>query len=169
MAGQSCCVSRAVLILAALTACLRAWRQHIVPQQPKGFPIAALFDGKTRSLVGLSVPLPNGMPLPESGRVVGAEVYPPQPPYGASASIMVRFDQSAERFISSYRTRLDHAGYSLRQQSVLLKRTPLDPSLEDAYEADEKHGDHTIYIAIRGAPAGHFAQLTFWSPPSPRL
>lgn len=155
-----------VLAIALAIGLLLIWR---VPPRLAGFPVAAVSTGNTKPPVGLVAPLPAWILLPAKVHVTGASTLPPQPPYGASAEVMIRLDESVEMFVSSYRTRLKQAGFSMRSHPVLANRLLLDPALEAVYEADETKGGRTIYIAIRGIGATHFAQLTFWSPPSPRM
>ncbi|HEY1638409.1 MAG TPA: hypothetical protein VGF62_07795, partial [Rhizomicrobium sp.] len=97
------------------------------------------------------------------GRVIGAGTYPPQPPWGAAAVVMLQLEQPADDFLAAYRQRLDRAGFSM-------KRIPIPPNLvidaaDSAFEGDERNGGHALFITMRKT---HYAQLTFWSPPVPR-
>lgn len=159
-----------LLTLAALLAVVVVLsHRRILPSHVAGVPVARLAAGFSAPALGLRRPLPAWLPLPETGWVIAAGAYPPQPPFGASATILLRLEQSSDGFVASYRTRLAHAGFALRSNEVLLHRGPFDPMLEQAFEADAKPGGPTIYIAIRGRPGREFAQLTFWNPPAPRL
>jgi len=134
---------------------------------PKGVPIAAIKDGKLAPSIGLVRPLPGWLPLPDEGRVIGAGTYPPQPPYGVAAVVMLKLSDSDEAFVAAYKKRLGEKGFAMR-------RIPIQPNLIiDAptaqYEADERQGGRTIYITMRGTYAARFAQLTFWDVPAPRL
>ena len=129
--------------------------------------MAQIAAGKTAPQIGLAAPFPDWAPLPERGEVIGAEVLPPQPPWGASALMMVRIDETFPGFIAGNRPRLAERGYDLKQ-------VPNPPNLiVDApvatYEADEQAGGHVAYETLRGTPAARYAQLTFWAPPSPKL
>jgi hypothetical protein len=129
-----------------------------------GISVTTLTDREPRPEVGLVGPLPAWIPLPESGSVISAGLYPPQPPFGAAATVTLEIDNSAEAFLTAYQSRLDQAGFSMRRLP-----TPFNLIIDrpDAlFEADERQGGHVIYITMR---ATRFAQLTFWEPPAPRM
>ena len=99
--------------------------------------------------------------------MTGAEVLPPQPPWGASAVIMMRIDESYDAFTAGYRRRLAERGFEL-------KPIPIQPNLViDAplaqFQAEEKAGGHIVYVTYRGDSRARYVQLTYWSPPSPPL
>src|SRR5260221_10722893 len=73
-----------------------------LPALPKGVPVAAIANGKTEPRIGLVSPLPEWIPLPDSGTVVGVRVYRPQPPYGAAVVVMLKLDASAAAFVAAY-------------------------------------------------------------------
>jgi hypothetical protein len=120
----------------------------VPPGLPAGVPVEAIEGGRIAPSIGLVLPLPKGFPLPGKGHVIGAGVYPPQPPFGASASMMMRLDEPPVNFISSCRARLTQAGFALRHPTFA---GPSDPALEKTSEADEILGGRTIYIAIAAA------------------
>jgi len=167
---------RTLLVIAAAAALvalvLLFGRSAILPDGipkgiPEGIPIAKLTDGMPHPEVGLIVPLPGWIPLPGSGRVIGAGTYPPQPPWGAAAVVMVVIDGAAADFVAAYGKRLDSAGFSIR-------RIPNPPNLiidapDSSYEADEREGGHVAYVTMRSTREVRVAQLTFWDPPAPRL
>ena len=155
----------ALIIVIALvaTSALLLGRNVDVPQMPKGVPVAALAARKPLPQIGLVAPLPQWMPLPDRGIVLGAGLYPPQPPFGPAASMMIRLEESQGEFAAAYEKRLIDAGFAMR-------RIPSPPNLiidapDACYEADERMGGRTIYITLR---AKHYVQLTFWDVPAPR-
>jgi len=144
------------LVAAILFVALLLWRPPLLPPPPA--PVVA------------PEPLPAWAILPPGDRkVVAAGTYPPQPPYGAAATITYLLPETGEQFVAAYRAQLTAAGYAIRRV------TPLDvfdvPDLQ--LEADEQGGGpgggHVVYITLRHTWAGSFAQLTFWAPPAPRL
>jgi len=135
---------------------------------PQGIPIDALHDGKPHPEIHLIGPLPDWIPLPESGTVIAAGLYAPQPPYGAAATVTLIVEGSEADFTAAYGRQLEQAGFSVRRIptafSVLLF------ALADVqFEADERVGGHVVYITMRHSWAARFAQLTFWNPPAPHL
>jgi hypothetical protein len=157
-------VAGSALFIVAMA--LAIWRSFTSAAQPPAratIPINRIADGKVAPQVGLVTPLPTWIPLPLKGRVIGAGTYPPQPPWGAAAVVMLQLEQPANDFLAAYRQRLDRAGFSM-------KRIPIPPNLiidaaDSAYEGDERNGGHAVFITMRKT---HYAQLTFWSPPIPR-
>jgi hypothetical protein len=132
-----------------------------------GVPIDRIARGETDPQMGLGAPFPAWAPLPERGQVTGAEVLPPQPPWGASAVILMRIDERYDAFTAAYRRRLAERGFEL-------KPIPIQPNLViDAplaqFQADEKAGGHIVYVTYRGDARARYVQLTYWSPPSPPL
>ncbi len=99
--------------------------------------------------------------------MIGAALYPPQPPYGAAAVAMVAIDDSFEDFAAAYGQLLKARGFDMRS-------SPMPPNLGidrpyAVYEADEVNGGHVVYVTLRGGGGVlRVAQLTFWSPPAPR-
>jgi hypothetical protein len=160
---------RLLFAIAALAAIplLALWRvgtPAAMPTLPRGIPIEKITNGRVAPRVGLVAPLPKWIPLPEKGRVIGAGLYPPQPPWGAPAVVMLQIEEPAQSFLAAYRKRLNQAGFAMR-------RTPIPPNLiidaaDSAFEADERNGGHVVYVTMRRT---WYAQLTFWSPPAPRL
>jgi len=134
---------------------------------PKGIPVAELADGKPHPEILLIAPLPEWIPLPDSGRAITAGVYAPQPPYGAAAVVMVAIDEAPEDYAAAYGRKLEGAGFSVRRLPIGFNLIIDRP--EAQFEADEREGGHIVYITMRGAGDAHFAQLTFWNPPVPRL
>jgi hypothetical protein len=137
------------------------------PPAPKPVPIEAIAGGEAMPQIGLAGPFPGWAPLPDKGLVTGAEIARAQPPYGASAVLMLKTDETWDAFLSGYRRRLDQRGYSLR-------RMPIQPNLiVDApvaqYQADERQGGHVVYVTFRGDKTTRYVQLTYWSPPAPRV
>src|SRR5689334_25124589 len=128
---------RVVLAIAAgiAIALLVLWRAIApasVPPAPSGIPIEKIANGRTAPQVGLIAPLPKWIPLPEKGRVIGAGLYPPQPPWGAAAVVMLQIQEPAGSFLAGYRKRLDQVGFAMR-------RIPIPPNLivdaaDSAYE-----------------------------------
>lgn len=148
------------LAAAVLFVALLLWRPALLPPPPA--PVIA------------PEPMPAWAILPPGNRkVVAAGTYPPQPPYGAAATITYLLQETGEQFVAAYRAQLAAAGYAIRRV------TPRDlfqvPDLQ--LEADEQGagptggagGGHVIYITLRHTWAGSFAQLTFWAPPAPRM
>jgi len=134
---------------------------------PKGIPVAELDPASPHPEIGLIAPLPSWIPLPDSGNVISAGVYPPQPPYGAAAVVMVSTDLSSKDFAAGYGRRLDGAGFAMRQ-------IPNPPNLvidapELSFEADERKGGRVVYVTMRNGFGVRVAQLTFWDVPAPHL
>jgi hypothetical protein len=143
---------------------LQGWSTPL-PAPIKGVPIASIANGETLPHIGLVTPLPDWIPLPESGTVIGAGVYPRRPPYGAAAVVMLKLDMSADAFVAAYGRRLAATGFPLR-------RIPSPPNLViDApyatYEAKDRKNGNTVFVTIRSFWSPHYAQLTFWNPPVP--
>ena len=134
---------------------------------PEGIPIAKLTDGMPHPEVGLIVPLPGRIPLPDSGRVIGAGTYPPQPPWGAAAVVMVVIDGAAADFVAAYGRRLDTAGFSMRR--IANPPNLIIDAPGSSYEADEREGGHVAYVTMRSTRDVRVAQLTFWDVPAPHL
>jgi hypothetical protein len=132
-----------------------------------GIPVSLLADGKPQPRIGLTTPLPNWIPLPEKGYVTGAALYPPQPPFGPAAVVMLRYEEGQGEFIVHYRARLERAGFVVRRIPVLFHLIIDRP--DAAYEADEKNGGHVAYITLRHGFDIRMAQLTFYAPPAPRM
>ena len=116
-------------------------------------------------------PMPAWAVLPPNGRVVTSGVYPPQPPYGAAATITYAIDETAEQFAAAYEAQLTAAGYAVRLIPPRFNVAFDEPDLQ--FEADERNGGpmggHVIYLALRHTRTTRFAQLTFWDPPAPRM
>lgn len=146
-------------------ALLMLWRvavPAVVAPISRGIPIEQIANGGRAPQIGLIAPLPRWIPLPNKGRVIAAGLYPPQPPWGAAAVVMLLIEEPADSFLASYRKRLDGAGFAMY-------RVPIPPNLivdaaDSAFEADERQGGHVVYVNMRRT---HYAQLTFWSPPAP--
>jgi hypothetical protein len=154
----------ALFVVAMALAMWRHFTPPPVPPKVNTVAIEEIANGKVAPQIGMMRPLPTWIPLPLKGRVIGAGTYPPQPPWGASAVVMLRLEQPANDFLAAYRQRLDRAGFSTR-------RIPIPPNLiidaaDSAFEADERKGGHAVFITMRRT---HYAQLTFWSPPIPRM
>src|ERR1043165_7433670 len=129
-------------------------------------PVATLGNGLPRPEVGLLGPLPDWIPLPETGRVFSAGLYPPQPPYGPAAVIMLEIDVSAEAFVPAYVERRRQAGFASRRYDQ--PSMPWDrPDMQ--FEAKDATGAHVIYITMRHGYDVRMAQLTYWSAPVPTL
>jgi hypothetical protein len=80
-------------------------------------------------------PMPAWAILPPGGKVVASGVYPPQPPYGAAATITYAIDETAEEFLAACGAQLAAADYAVRRV------TPVDLPFNapDAqFEADER-------------------------------
>lgn len=144
-----------VTLAALLAVVLALSNRAAMPSHMADVPIARLAAGAFEPALGLRQPLPAWLPLPETGRVIAAGAYPPQPPFGASATILLRLEQSSDGFVASYRARLARAGFAVRRNVVLLHRGPFDPMLEQAFEADAKPGGPTIYIASAERPGAN--------------
>ena len=159
-------VGLALALIAALGA--SACDQPSLPPTPKGVPIADIAAGKTLPQIGLVGSFPTWAPLPPRGTAVGAEVVRPQPPYGAAAELMLRLDSdSFDAFTATYRDVLERRGFTMRA-------LPEPPNLGvdrpvASYEADEAQGGHVVYVTLRGDSRSRYVQLTFWSPPAPRM
>ena len=156
----------ALALSAALAACTPDPSTGTGPRSPS-VPIDRIARGETDPKIGLGTPFPAWAPLPERGQVTGAEVLPPQPPWGASAVIMMHIDETYDAFTAGYRRRLAERGFEL-------KPIPIQPNLViDAplaqFQANEKAGGHIVYVTYRGDARARYVQLTYWSPPSPPL
>ena len=147
-----------LLAAIALIAAFALWS----PPAPPALPTAANVA---------TAPMPAWAILPPDGKVVASGAYPPQPPYGAAATITYAIDETAEEFLAAYGAQLAAADYAVRRV------TPIDLPFNapDAqFEADERRdgamgGGHVIYVTLRHVRAARFAQLTFWDPPAPRM
>jgi hypothetical protein len=153
------------VVLAYVAVVLLQGRTTRLPAPPKGVPVSSIANGKTQASIGLVSPLPEWIPLPDSGTVTGAGVYRPQPPYGAAAVVMLKMDRPAAAFVAAYARRLAAAGFPMR-------RIPNPPNLViDApwatYEAVDRKSGNAVFVTIRSLWEPHFAQLTFWNPPVP--
>jgi hypothetical protein len=132
----------------------------------RSVPIDAIAHGQPAPQIGLTGPFPDWAPLPPRGRVIGAALYPPQPPYGAAAVAMVVIDDSFDAFTAAYSRQLAARGFELRASPM-----PFNLGIDRphaVYEADELHGGHVVYVTLRNGGDFRLAQLTFWSPPAPR-
>lgn len=146
---------------------LRGWLYPVLPPDvpigiPKGIPIAAL-AGRAAPQIGLIAPVPDWMPLPDNGRATGAALFPPQPPFGPGAVVMVKLDGSEAAFVASYRDRLARRGFQVRHLPPPFSLIIDAP--DDQFEADARNG-RSIFITLRGR---RFAQLTFWDVPAPHM
>jgi hypothetical protein len=150
-------VPRPLVLLAAIAAV--AAFAFSSPPAPPIAPFAA------------AAPLPAWVILPPGGSVVASGVYPPQPPYGAAATITYAIDETAEQFAAAYGAQLAAAGYAVRPIAPRFNIAFDEPDLQ--FEADERadgpRGGHVVYITLRHVQSTRFAQLTFWEPPAPRL
>ena len=99
------------LIAAAVLVVLVTTSGTIGTVMAKGIPIKELGDGKPHPEILLIEPLPGWIRLPDSGSAISAGVYPPQPPYGAAAVIMVMTDDFSADFAADYGRRLERAGF----------------------------------------------------------
>ena len=70
----------AALLAAALLVLWRALAPASISPMPRGIPIEKIAGGRPAPQIGLVVSLPTSIPLPQKGRVIGAGLYPPQPP-----------------------------------------------------------------------------------------
>ena len=105
------------------------------------------------------MPLPAWVPLPETGRAIGAGAYPPQPPYGAAFSMMVALDEAPDDFIDRYRRRLAVAGFKL--QTAPNPMIPTDVA-KARFKATNEQGTRHVFLALRQTWTGWFMQITFW-------
>ena len=121
----------------------------------------------TAADAGVSAPMPAWAILPPGGRVVTSGVYPPQPPYGAAATITYAIAETAEQFAAAYTAQLAAAGYAVRRIPPQFNIAFDEPDLQ--FEADERSGGHVVYVSLRHSGTTRFAQLTFWDPPAPRM
>jgi len=157
----------ALLLLLLFVAADIATRGSVPPLPPyHEIPVAEV-GGKALPHIGLVAPLPNWLPLPESGYVTGAERFPPQPPYGPGAVVVLRYDETQAQFVANYRHRLARAGFAMRAIPNLFHLVIDKP--DAVYEADEENGGRVGYIVLRHAWKGRFAQLTFYESPAPRM
>lgn len=157
-------VAIAALVAGAV---LGAWRSILLAPPPADVPIARLRVEAARGAIPyLTAPLPEWLPLPETGRVATASAYASQPPYGAAISLILAIDESAEAFAAAYEAKLTGAGYTVRRLPP-----PFDFSFTaelalDAY--DPKTGRY-VFCTLRQSLAAHSAQITFWENPAPRF
>ena len=169
MKGRKFALAAALVGLILLAGLLLAtWRQaNLRPKRTfTGIPIADLARSRIEPSIGLDAPFPTWAPLPEKGLVTGAETAAPRPPWGASAVAMVKIDEDVEPYMADYRQRLAAKGFRVR-------RLPTQPGLivdrpQAQFQSDDRDG-HVVYITFRGDSAVRFVQLTYWSPPAPRL
>ena len=120
---------------------------------------------------GPSAPLPAWVILPPGERrIVASGVYPPQPPYGAAATITYAIEETAEQFAAAYAAQLAAAGYAVRRIPPQFNIAFDEPDLQfEALEHDGAMGGRVIYLSLRHSRTTRFAQLTFWDPPAPRM
>src|SRR5207244_1738602 len=92
-------------ITIALTVVVILTRPSVAPPKSSlhGIPISMIANGKPEPRIGLFKPLPSWIPLPETGFVTGAGLYPPQQPFGPAAVVMVRYEEPAGEFAANYR------------------------------------------------------------------
>jgi hypothetical protein len=140
----------ALLAALALVAAFALWS----PPAPPALPAVANVT---------PAPMPAWAILPPAGKVVASGVYPPQPPYGAAATITYLIDETAEQFAAAYRAQLAAAGYTIRPIPPQFSVAFDEPDLQ--LEADEQGGSagpaplagriggvwsgHVIYLALR--------------------
>ena len=157
----------AAILFALLAAAALVARGTTPPLPPyREIPVAQI-RGKPVPQIGLVAPLPNWMPLPERGYVSGAELFPPQPPYGPAAVVMLRYDETQAQFVVDYRHRLARAGFGMRP--ILFPYHLVIDKPDAAYEADEKNGGRVGYVILRSGFNKRSAQLTFYEAPAPRM
>ena len=142
-------------------------RGSMPPMPPDHEIPVAEIAGEPQPRIGLFKPLPSWIPLPEDGYVTGAALYPPQPPYGPAAVVMLRYEETQGAFVVNYRHRLERAGFALRRVPFVFHLIVDRP--DAVYEADETNGGHVAYITLRHGWQGRFAQLTFYAPPAPHM
>ena len=135
------------------------------PAALDGIPVGELASSQPQPSIGLLAPFPTWAPLPDRGRVIGAEVLPPQPPWGASALALIKIDDDADRFMAGYRPRLAARGFEVRRLQVPVG-SPSDVHGAQ-FQSDDGRGGHVVYITFRGDSATRLVQLNFWSPPAP--
>ena len=161
------------LAAAALLLLALFWGRPLSVDLPEGISVETLAASRDQPQPKLRLVrlLPAWIPLPDSGYVVTAGVYPPQPPYGAAATLTLKTDLTAEAFAAAYRSRLERAGFAVRTVPPGFNVTFDNPDLilEAIETASTPLGAHTIYVALRRTRAGRFAQITAWDPPAPRL
>jgi hypothetical protein len=156
----------AALIVVALVVSLARKARPLHFRTPHGTPIADIARGEPAPSIGLMTPFPAWTPLPDDGLVTGAGVYRPRPPWGASAVIMLLTKSSFEAFEAAYRARLAARGFDLHR---IVPQAVIDPSTAQ-FEADEREGGHVVYVTFWREGGGYRSvQLTFWSPPAPRV
>lgn len=155
------------VLLVLLVASFIVARGTVPPMPPyREIPVAQIV-GKPLPHIGLMAPLPNWIPLPERGYVSGAELFPPHPPYGAAAVVMLRYDETQAQFLVTYRHRLASAGFAMRP--ILFPYHLIVDKPDAAYEADEKNGGRVGYIVLRHGFNKRSAQITFYESPAPRM
>lgn len=158
----------AVLLLVALS-----WGRTMSVDLPEGMPVETLAATRDQPQpkLRLTRPLPAWIPLPDTGYVVTAGLYPPQPPYGAAATLTLKTDLTAETFAAAYRSRLEQAGFAVRgvPAGFNIAFDAPDLQLEAIETSAGPLGAHVIYVALRHTRAGQFAQITGWEPPAPQL
>jgi hypothetical protein len=159
----------AIAILAILVLLLvLSWGRLTAVDPAAGIPVEVLAAVRDRPQpqIGLMGPLPAWIPLPAHGQVTRAGLSAPQPPYGASATLMLLIDEGAEAFAADYRARLELAGYRVRDIPPGFNVAFDEPDLQLQAEGPE---GHVVYVSLRHTRAARFAQLTCWEPPAPRL
>lgn len=129
------------------------------PVDPKGVSVALLAKGVSVPSIGLLVPVPTWVVLPETGRAIGAGVYAPQPPYGPAFSMMLALDEAPNDFIEGYKGKLASAGLTL--ESAPNPMIPTDMA-KARFQGANKESTRHVFLALRGAPGGWFMQITFW-------
>ena len=125
----------------------------------KGVPVAELAQGRAVPSVGLLVPVPAWVTLPETGRAIGAAVYPPQPPYGTTFSMMVALDEAPDDFIEGYRRKLASVGFTFESAPNLMIPTDMAKA---RFKGTNEHGTRHVFLALRGSQGSWFMQITFW-------
>ena len=157
----------AVLTVGAATALWRGVGVVDLPPPSEGVPVGEIAKGQPLPQIGLTGPFPAWAPLPDGGTATGAEITPPQPPYGAAAVLMLKIDSDYPTFQAAYARRLAEHGFTLNP-------IPIQPNLGvdrpvAQFEAPEKNGAHVIYVTYRGGASTRYVQLTYWTTPAPPL
>src|SRR4029077_18783056 len=127
-------IAIAALAAVLIAALLLHQSRPASPPLPRGIPMAMIVNGKPQQRIGLLVSLPGWIPLPEKGYVTGAELFPPQPPFGLAAGVMPGCDEPSDEFIVNYRGRLERAGFAWRRNPILFHLIVDKPDAQ--YEAD---------------------------------
>jgi hypothetical protein len=144
-----------------------AWQAMPAIPPPLDIPVERLRAEAARgALPYVTAPLPEWLPLPDSGRVTTGGSYSPQPPYGAAISLTLVIDVPAEDFAAAYGAKLAAAGYRVRRVPPPFDFTFATDGALDAYDAAS--GRYVVCV-LRHNAKNRFAQITFWEPPAPRL